>query len=284
MLESQIRLLDDPDNQVYALIHNNIVALGIEAIPILEKAWEDSLTLIVHERIENIIHEINVIQINEAIENWVFNGRKDWFDILYLFSKFYFQNINKATLLNEVTKIKKEIWLEINDNLTAFEKIQIINHFLYKKYKYKKSSIKTQNPNDYFLSQLVSNKKGNDLILGLFYLLICNHLELPVYGVDLPGNFILAYMDSPFLSFNKELKNDILFYINPANNGMVFGPRDIDIYLEKNKLKPSENYYLPANNLSIINRYVNELIATLEQNGELEKISELEKIKQIINI
>lgn len=281
-LEAQIRLLEDPDKQIYSLIHESIVQRGIDAIPVLEQAWDNSLLPIVHQRIEDIIHDINFNQILEAVEKWSNESRKDWFNILFLISKFYFQNLNKALLIEEFTKIKNEIWLEINDNLTAFEKIQILNHILFKKYQISQTKEGQEHIQNYFLSEALVNKKGNDLSIGLLYLLICAHLNWPVYGVNLPGNLILAYLDTHPQKITTELKDEVLFYINPINNGTVFGVNEIDMYLEQNNLKAKDQFYNPISYDTLLKRYLDEISQVLKQNGEDEKLNELEQIKQII--
>lgn len=281
-LEAQIRLLEDPDKQIYSLIHQSIVKRGVEAIPILEQAWDNSLLPIVHQRIENIIHDINFNQTLSSVEKWSNEGRKVGFDILFLISKFYFQNLNKALLLEEFTKIKNEIWLEINDNLTAFEKIQILNHILFKKYQISQTKDSQEHIQNYFLSEALFNKKGNDLSIGLLYLLICAHLDWPVYGVNLPGNLILAYLNTHPKTLSSELKDEVLFYINPINNGTVFGVHEIDMYLEKNNLKAKDQFYNPISYDTLLERYLEEISLVLKQNGEDEKLIELEQIKKII--
>lgn len=281
-LKAQIQLLEDPDKQIFSIIRNQIIEKGIVVIPVLESAWDNSLVPLVHDRIENIIHDINFNQIVSGVEAWVQTGRKDWFTILFLLSKFYFQNLKKEEFIDEISEIKNNIWLEINDNLTAFEKVQILNHIIFKKYKFSKNTTHKDSKHNFFISELVNTKKGNDLSLGLLYLLLCESLELSVYGVDLPGNFILAFLDSPMANESDNFENDVLFYINPINNGSVFGMHEIDIYLEKNKLKTTENYYQPSSNTTILIRYINELIEVLKQGGEDSKINELAKIKQLI--
>ena len=255
-LEAQIRLLEDPDKQIYSLLHESIVNKGVEAISTLEQAWDNSLLPIVHERIENIIHDINFNQILSSVENWSNEGRKDWFSILFLISKFYFQNLNKALLIEEFTKIKNEIWLEINDNLTAFEKIQILNHILFKKYQISQVKDNQEQIQNYFLSEALFNKKGNDLSVGLLYLLICSNLNWPVYGVNLPGNLILAYLDSHPQKLSADLRDEVLFYINPIDRGKVFGKAELEYVINSKKIENRAKYYRAATNSSMIKRLV----------------------------
>jgi len=279
-LEAQIQLLEDSDTQIFSIIREQLVSKGEQVIPVLENAWGNSSYPLVNQRIENIIHEINFNQILKDLEHWVQEGKQDWFTILYLLSKFYYQNIDKIQLHQEIQKIRNDIWLEINDNLTALEKIQVFNRIFYKKYQFSQNTSHRNSKNSFFLSELIDTKKGNDLSLGLLYLLLSESLEFPIYGIDLPNNFILAYLNTEHTEdFNS---NSVLFYINPINEGIVFGVKEIDIYIEKNKLDSTESYYTPTSNSTILLRYINELSKILEQESDSNKVAELEKIRQIV--
>ncbi len=281
--EAQVKLLEDPDKQIYSIIHSRIIEKGEQAIPVLEQAWDNSVHPLVHSRIEDLIHEINFNQILNSVQSWINEGKKDWFMILFLLSKLYFQNIEKDNLFKLFSEIRNDIWLEINNNLTAYEKIQIVNHILYKKYNFSNSKTTSKSSTSFFLSELLSNKKGNDLSLGLFYLMLCESLEMPVYGICLPGNFVLAYLGNDSLDFNSDLKDEVLFYINPINQGTVFGMHEIDVYIEKNKLEVNDDYYQPNSTLSVLQYYLNNLMLSLERDGQNEKIEELSKIIKILN-
>ena len=49
-------MLDEPDYEVFDKIRDKIFSIGSTAIPALENAWENSFDHIIQQRIENIIH------------------------------------------------------------------------------------------------------------------------------------------------------------------------------------------------------------------------------------
>ncbi|MBN2668902.1 MAG: transglutaminase family protein [Bacteroidales bacterium] len=281
-LEAQVKLLEDPDLQIYRMVKPTIVNQGSEIIPYLETVWGNSLLPIVHSRIEDIIHTINFTQVLLHAEKWVDTGRKDWLSILLTISKVYFQAIDESLLKSQFEQIKREIWLELNDNLTAFEKIQIVNYIIYKKHKIKRINQTKPDGKPFFVSEVLTHKKGNDYSLGLFYKVLCQSLDLPVYGIDLPGNFILAYLNTNHVNWANQNAEDVLFYINPFNNGAVFGHQEIEQYIEKNKLKVTENQLNPTSNIMILKSYFSLIQENLKSNNEFEKADELEQLMKII--
>ena len=57
-VNSLIRLLDDPDREIFEHVHEKLLSYGSEAIEYLESAWEQAFDPIQQERIANLVHEI----------------------------------------------------------------------------------------------------------------------------------------------------------------------------------------------------------------------------------
>ena len=92
-------------------------------------------------------------------------------------------------------------------------------------------------------------------------------------------------MDPNPVELKSEINNEILFYINPINKGTVFGPKEIDQYIEKNNLDATkESFFLPASNQIVLERYIDALKNTLVKDGEIQKAEELDRIKELIKI
>jgi regulator of sirC expression with transglutaminase-like and TPR domain len=276
-IDALISLLDDPDKEVYVEVFNNLINKGTEIIPALEKAWEMSPNQFIQERLENIIHKIHFESVKAEIIRWNRSNKQDIIEGAFWIAKYQFPEISFTEIINFIEKMVKEIWLEINKNLTAYEKINVINHIFFQNYKFK-SIINLLNPHNYYINRVIETKKGSPVALGIIYSGIAQRLNLPVYGVDLPNSFILAYLNDDYSFLNKDKSQDILFYINPSNSGIVFSKSEISAYLKTMKIDSSEDYFMPASPQKIIKRLIEELIIIYEKNDNDKKINDLETI------
>jgi regulator of sirC expression with transglutaminase-like and TPR domain len=132
---------------------------------------------------------------------------------------------------------------------------------------------------------VLETKKGNPISLAIIYLIITQKLGLPVYGVNLPKNFILAYIED---LFNTGLETDpeskiVSFYINPYNNGAVLTKREIDYFLEQQKIKPLDFFYTPCDNTTIIQRLLLNLIYAYERQKDQKKVNDLKKFLKVFD-
>jgi len=112
------------------------------------------------------------------------------------------------------------------------------------------------------------------------YSIIAQSLDIPIYGVNLPEHFILAYVDSPVYDLAET--DDIMFYINAFNNGIVFTKNEINQFLRKVKLNPENSYFLPCSNITILQRTINNLISSYSKSSKQEKVKQLEILAEIL--
>jgi regulator of sirC expression with transglutaminase-like and TPR domain len=281
-IQAMINLLEDPSEDIFKTVFSSLVEKGPEIIPELEKAWENSADQLYQERLENLIHKIQVNASEKDIINWI---RSDHTDILrgaYLVTKLQFPDLKYSYIQESVEKIKNDVWIELNDNLTALEKIKILNHILFKVHGFSKNITNHLNPQNLYLNQVIETKKGNAVSLAIIYLAVCLKLGLPVSGVDLPKNMILAYIDESGLNLESEHQDsDILFYINPFNRGAVLGRQEIEYYLKQSQIESVKSYFYPCSNRIIIKRMISTLVASYENLGYHDKIIELERILKL---
>ncbi len=273
-----ITLLDDPDEVIYVQVKDRFVVLGPPAIPHLETAWENSFDAIMQKRIETIIHTIQFETLQKALKNWAKIDQDDLLKGILILARYQYPDLDENKIKKQLATIKQDVWLELHEDLTALEKVKIINHILFEVHQFSGNITNYHAPQNSFINNVLESKKGNPLMLSVVYLLICNELKIPVYGINLPQHFVLAYLNEEANLIdvnNKTLSNNILFYINPFSKGLLFNQKDIDQFLKQLNLDLEPKYYLPCSNIDIIKRCINNLIFSYEKLGYIEKVEEL---------
>lgn len=282
-LKALIRLLDEPDHKVYNQIKGQIFTFGLEAIPALETTWENSFDNLIQKRSLDLIHEIQFENTYIELNNWAHFQFNDLLKGFILVSRYNYPDLDEEVITKKVGQIIQDVWLEINSDLTGLEKVRVINHIFFDVHHFRGNKKNFYSPDNFFVNNVLDNKLGNPLSLGLLYLIVCQSLKIPVYGINLPKHFILAYADSN--SIKEELairQTDVLFYLNPFNKGAVFTKNEVDLYVEQMKLPKDNSYYTPANHLVMINRLLEDLIYSYEKIGYKDKVVELQKLQQAV--
>ncbi len=281
-LKALISLLDEPDEVCFEQIQQKIYSYGVDAIPYLEKTWENSFDGILQARIEEIIHKIQFDNVYMELNSWYHFGARNLFLGHMLLTKFQYPDLNEDHIKSQIDAIAKDVWLELNDNLTFLEKVRIINHILFDVHCFSANTINFHSPQNSYINTLLETKKGNPISLAILYIIIAQKNNLPVFGVNLPEHFILAFTNQfseNNISFINE--NEVLFYINPFNKGAVFTKNEIELFLKQLKLKPNQTYFKPTANEEIIKRLLYNLIHAYEKLGYSTKVKELELLLNI---
>ena len=276
-----ITLLDDPDDGIYSEVKNRFIVLGPPAIPHLETAWENSFDALMQKRIEGIIHTIQFKALQNALKHWAENEQDDLFKGCSIIARYQYPDLDENKLKKQLNQIKQDVWLELHDDLTALEKVKIINHILFEVHQFGGNITNYHAPQNSFINVVLETKKGNPVMLSVIYTLICKELNIPVYGVNLPQHFVLAYVNdlaNLFDPSHKTLSDNILFYVNPFSKGLIFNQSDIDSFIKQLKIEPETKYYLPCSNLDIIKRILNNLIYSFDKMGYAEKVRELKDL------
>ena len=278
-VKSLIHLLDDPDREVYEHVHKKLLSFGIEAIEYLESAFEQAFDAIQQDRIANLVHEIQFGTLKTDLQLWFQGGAFDLLQGILIINRYQYPDLDEQKVINQVEAIKRDIWLQMMNEASPVEQIKLMNHVFYSIHGFGGNTANHRDPQNSYISQVLESKKGNQISLAIIYSIIAQKLDIPVYGVNLPQHFILAYMDE---SHETEFEGGILFYINAFNKGLIFGRRDVDMFLKQLNLKFDKQFYEPCSNADIIKRVIRNLISAYEHGGSSEKVDELNELLEIL--
>jgi len=283
-INALIQLLDDNDHEVFRHVHDKLKSFGPDVIPTLEQAWGAELNPTAHERIEEIIHEI---QFESLIEEWSIwlsiNENPDLLTGAFLVAKYHYPELRFEEIQKKIFKIRQSIWLELNQNQTPLEQIQIFNQVFYTHHGFKGAQ-SSSDFQDFCINHALESKKGSSLSIGIIYQVIAIELSLPVYGVNLVRHYVLAFCKKMIFDFATEenLEREVMFYINPINKGSVFSRNEIKDYLEKMKVENSDIYFVPASNISVITELLKSLIEIYEQQNRGDRVRELTLLSKLM--
>ena len=131
-IQALVSLVDDPDESIFTHVKKELIKHGKAAIPYLENSWAEDLFGNTHQtRIETLIRDINFEETKTQLVKWADSPEKDLLKGAIIISKFKAPDLKTIEIYGYFRELKRDIWLEINNNQTAFEKIKIINRVLF---------------------------------------------------------------------------------------------------------------------------------------------------------
>jgi len=278
-------LIDDPDEEVFSSVSERIVHYGRGIIPNLENLWENTASNNIQERIEMLIHRLHYSDLVNDLSEWRDSAYHDLLFGSLLVAKFQYPELHTTPVIQEIEKIRRNVWLELNSFLTPLEQANVVSNILYNYYSLKGTEVGYINPDDFFIHKVLQSKKGNAFSNGILYLVLAELLDIPVRAINIPRQFVLAFFNT---DYNLSQPDDnpqhkIAFYVD-ATTGHPFTHKDVENYFKRISVPPIPSYFKPLSKKRIIQMLLEELAHCFETPETLYKKNEVTELAALLDI
>jgi regulator of sirC expression with transglutaminase-like and TPR domain len=281
-ISALFHLIDDPDEEVFSSVSERIVSIGRAIIPNLEHLWENTPDESIQGRIEMLIHKLHFRDLVNDFTEWK-NGSCELLQGALLAARYRYPEMMATGTLQELEKIRRNIWLELNSYLTPLEQINVVTGILYSYYKMKGNEVAYDIQEDFLINKVIENKKGNAISNGILYLIICELLDIPVKAINIPKQFILGYFDIDYNFPNptRQKSEKINFYIDPLN-GQIYSHKDVENYFKRISVPPTPSYFKQLDNKRIIQHLLEEYSKCFSNDSNLYKKNDLLALAKLL--
>lgn len=277
-----LQLIDDPDEDVYSTVSEKLISFGKDIIPNLENLWETISNEDTQERIELLIHRLHFRDLFLEFTSWK-DGAADLLEGALIIAKYNYPDMQATAVHQEIEKIRRNIWLELNSYLTPLEQVNVMNSIFFNYYKQKGIEISYENPDTFLINKTLESKKGNAISNGIIYLLLCELLDIPVKAINIPRQFMLAYFDNQYEMLNPtgHASEKIKFYID-ALTGQMYSQKDIENYFKRLSVPPVASYFKSKNSKQVIKFLLEELSKCFDNDRNRYKMEELLSLANLL--
>lgn len=282
-IKALLHLIDDPDEYVFNTVSAKILSFGRPIIPSLENLWEKSEDVNAQERIETLIHRLHYRDLVADFESWS-TDPKDLIQGALLVSKYNYPDLDTTAALQQIEKIRRNVWLELNSFLTPMEQVNVMNSIIFNYYKHTGVELDYENADSFLLHKTLESKKGNAISNGILYLILCQRLDIPVYALNIPRQFILGYFNNnrEGLKARGHGSEKIKFYIDGLS-GQMYSQKDMENYFKRMNLPPVTSYFKPLDNKGILKFLLIEYKKCFESAALEYKKDEIQNIINLLD-
>ena len=258
-ISALFKLIDDPDEEVFNTIADRLLNYGTPIIPDLEHLWENTLDEATLDRIEIMIYKLRLQDLKEAFIEWKSKPDPSLFEGALLVTKFQFPELAIDSLRHQMEKIRRNIWLELNNYLTPLEQANVIRNILFSYYQIKGVEVNYEKPEEFLISAPLQSKKGNAIANTLLYAELCQQLEIQAQFINIPKQCIIAFYASDWdpEEIVPNPQEFIQFYVE-GTTGNAFSQKDLDQYMIRSNIEPKNSYYKALSNVKIIKKHLLE--------------------------
>ncbi|MBL7944075.1 MAG: hypothetical protein JNM00_14995 [Flavobacteriales bacterium] len=298
-LSALISLIEDPDESIYSAVRRELEERGETILPHLENWWEcHDFGPLFHRRVGELIQCIQYKSVYTRLREWSENQQSTLLEGWLIINRYQYPAFDEYELKRQVSKLRQDIWLELNDELTALETVNVFNYILYRTAGFRPTSDPASQPQHYYLSDVLGSRSGNDVSMTLLYLSLAESLDIPIYGVDSPGPLLMCYANPVFddledLDYLENLEDlslldqlpdafheDILFYIDALAMGAIVSRQDAMSGIKGGKSQTQP--LLPCSHQQLLMRMMQSLITAYRHQGKEDKAAELETLHSVL--
>lgn len=235
-IKTLISLLDDSDEEVYLAVREKLIEGGTDNLSLLEDALGSATNLKQHERLESVIDRLKAIRLGDKMIQWAHSENKSLLEAWALVSSIQNIEVPSEKVEKLIQQLVQDIWIELNELQTSFEKISIVNRIIFDTYHFELNYSDISATENCFINNLLISRKGNPISLTILYCIIAKHLNLPVQPIGINYNMFLGYFD-PAISREAfgETAHPFLFFINMEHKGAIVGIKEMEFFIKENK-------------------------------------------------
>ena len=193
-------------------------------------------------------------------------------DGVFLLARFAYPDVDVAACAKVLDDMALEMALRIYSKDDPEAVIKKINDFLFKECGFAGNKENYYDPDNSFIHRVLERKAGIPISLSCLYVLLSRRLHLPIYGVGMPGHFLVKYE-----SENAEI------YVDPFNKGKMMTRLDCMRYLLGAGYGFQESFLTRCKSRDILKRMINNLIMIYDQQGMMDHEKQLVRYFEILN-
>lgn len=281
-ISALLNLIEDPDDEVFEAVSRRIIAYGTPIIPNLEDLWENTADSEILERIEQLIHRLHFNELLNDFRDWAESPQQELLPGALLVSKFLYPNLQTGKVIRDVERLRRNVWLELNNYLTPLEQVTVFNNIFYNYFGLRGDYNNYEKPGEFLVNKIIESKKGNQTGNGVLYLILAELLDIPVRSIPIPNQFVLAWFKSQIQRDQEKLHLNIEFFIDPVT-GQPFSHNDLTVYFKRTETPVRPSFFKACNNKEVVSRLLKDLAKCFGQGNKAYIRNEINQVISLLS-
>lgn len=273
-IESLMFLLEDPDPFVQEQVQLRFMELGDRAVPLLDQIRVQTKDKEEKKRAKEVLHQLTFATLKEDFAELLLEGignRAQLEKAVITLARFGHPTLRESEYLKTLDHFADMIRPSLRYRDNEREKMQTLMKFIFEDLNFRGDNKDYHNPANGFIDQVIERRKGLPISLSLVAMFIARRLELPVFGVNMPIHFMLAFVGE---------KEEQL--IDPYDQGAEVSYDQCYFFLKKNNVTPKPEHFKMASDIDILARCIRNLMHSYERNEEQERVQELKSLLELV--
>lgn len=270
-IRALIRLLSDRDQRIVKTISGQLVQAGDAAVPLLQEAEIEQPEMA--ERIGRVLDDIRGGSIEQELLRLV-AGHEETTDLergAFLIARYAYPDLDEQAYVGKLDDMALEVRGRIGRRASGEETVKALGRYLFTEQGFRGNNKNYYEPDNSYLNRVIDRRTGIPISLSLVYLLVSKRLELPVFGIGMPGHFLVKFESDRYKIF-----------VDCFNSGALLGERDCARFLTQAGYGFEERYLEKSTPKAILVRCLRNLVPIYHKLDEPVKEARLARFIRVL--
>lgn len=270
-IRALIRLLSDEDERIVRTISGKLITIGPPAVPLLQEAEIEQPEMA--DRIASVLEEIHWGKIEDELGE--LSALPDHAIHLeagaFLIARHAYPTLDAAYYRDKLDTMAHEVHARIGCRTSGEETVNALNRYIFAEQGFKGNTKNYYEADNSYLNRVMDRRVGIPISLSVVYLLIGQRLGLPLFGIGMPGHFLVKYESERYKVF-----------IDCFNGGALLTEKNCARFLTEAGYGFDDKYLQPISVRAMLSRMVKNLLAIYSKTNDHITTSRLTKFMTIL--
>ena len=270
-IKALIRLLADEDERIAKTICDKLVETGEPAIPFLQEAEIEQPEMTT--RIAGVLEGIRGAQLEREFHE-LLEQRADHVDLergVFLIARYAYPMLDESHYSALLDDMASEVRDRLGSHVSSEETVKKLGQFLFTEQGFHGNTTNYYNTENSYINKVLDRRTGIPISLSIVYLLLTRRLNLPVFGVGMPGHFLVKVETSLYKIF-----------VDCFNGGALLTEQDCIKFLQQAGYEFEDRFLETTSNRAILIRSLRNLIPLYRKQAEPLKEERLSRLVAIL--
>ena len=270
-IRALIRLLSDEDDRIVRTISGRLIDIGPSAVPLLQEAEIEQPEMA--DRIASVLEEIRGSKLEDELAS--LTALTDEAMSLeagaFLIARYAYPALDVARYREQLDTMAGEVRERIGYRASGEEAVNALNRYLFTEQGFKGNTKNYYEVENSYLNCVMDRRVGIPISLSAVYLLIGQRLALPLFGIGMPGHFLVKYESDRYKIF-----------IDCFNGGALLTEKNCARFLTEAGYGFEDKYLQKSPVRAMLSRMTKNLLAVYSKSSDMGKIARLTKFIEIL--
>lgn len=270
-IRALIRLLSDEDDRIVQTISGKLIDIGPSAVPLLQEAEIEQPEMA--DRIASILEEIRGGKLEDELAELAALPEEAMSleTGAFIIARYAYPTLDVAHYREQLDTMAHEVRDRIGLRASGEETVNALNRYIFTEQGFKGNTKNYYEVENSYVNCVMDRRVGIPISLSVVYLLIGQRLALPLFGIGMPGHFLVKYESDRYKIF-----------IDCFNGGALLTEKNCARFLTEAGYGFDDKYLQKSPVRAILSRMVKNLLAIYSKIDEPVKTARLTKFIEIL--